>query len=39
MSTVAALYGYLGSGALPQQWGADAMIETPMDLLNLLGLD
>lgn len=39
MGTVAALYGYLGSGAQPWQWGADAMIETPLDLLSLLGLD
>lgn len=39
MGTVAALYGYLGAGAPPTQWGADAMIETPLDLLSLLGLD
>lgn len=39
MGTVAALYGYLGADVPPQQWGADAMIETPLALLNLLGLD
>ncbi|MDE2414750.1 MAG: HAD-IA family hydrolase [Comamonadaceae bacterium] len=39
MGTVAALYGYLGTSAPPSQWGADAMIETPLDLLNLLRLD
>lgn len=33
MHTVVALYGYIGSGDEPQAWGADGMIETPLDLL------
>ena len=36
MPTVAALYGYLGSNAEVIQWGADAHIERPLDLLALL---
>jgi 2-phosphoglycolate phosphatase len=36
MGTVAAMYGYLGTGAMPAGWGADAMINSPLDLLKLL---
>lgn len=36
MHTVVALYGYIGSGDEPQAWGADGMIETPLDLLRWL---
>lgn len=36
MRTVAASYGYLGSQADTRQWGADAHIHTPLDLLALL---
>lgn len=36
MGTVAAMYGYLGSGAAPAGWGADAMIYSPLELLKLL---
>ena len=36
MGTVAAMYGYLGTGAMPAGWGADAMIYSPLDLLKLL---
>ena len=36
MGTVAAMYGYLGTGAMPADWGADAMIYSPLDLLKLL---
>ncbi len=36
MGTVAAMYGYLGTGLAPERWGADAMIHSPLDLLNLL---
>lgn len=36
MGTVAAMYGYLGAGATPEGWGADAMIYSPLDLLKLL---
>ncbi len=38
MGTVAALYGYLGQDAEATAWGADAMIEKPLDLLKLLEL-
>ena len=37
MGTVAALYGYLGSDAKTQAWGADASVEHPMQCLELLG--
>ncbi len=33
---VVALYGYLGNGKPPEQWGARLTIEQPLDLLNLL---
>ena len=36
MATVAACYGYLGRAADPGQWGADAEIKSPLDLLQLL---
>jgi 2-phosphoglycolate phosphatase len=36
MGTVAAAYGYLGSHADTRHWGAQAHIETPLDLLSLL---
>lgn len=39
MGTVAATYGYLGAGADPADWGADAMINSPLDLLKLINLD
>ena len=39
MKTVVAMYGYLGSGASPKSWGADAEIYSPLDLLKLVGLD
>lgn len=38
MGTVAAMYGYLGSGATPAGWGADAMIYAPLELLKLLSI-
>ena len=37
MKTVAACYGYLGSAAETSQWGADAQINSPLELLKLLG--
>ncbi len=37
MGTVAATYGYLGQRARPDQWGADAAINSPLELLELLG--
>jgi phosphoglycolate phosphatase len=36
MGTVAATYGYLGSNADTRLWGADARIDSPLDLLSLL---
>ncbi|KQP43140.1 HAD-IA family hydrolase [Pseudorhodoferax sp. Leaf274] len=38
MMTVAACYGYLGAGADTQDWGADASIAAPLDLLPALDL-
>ncbi|MBF5007961.1 HAD family hydrolase [Diaphorobacter caeni] len=39
MLTVAAAYGYLGDGANPRDWGADFLIESPLELLKLLNTD
>jgi phosphoglycolate phosphatase len=39
MGTVAAMYGYLGAHGAPQGWGADATVESPLEVLKLLGLD
>ncbi len=36
MGTVAATYGYLGESADPTQWGAHAVINSPLELLHLL---
>ncbi len=36
MATVAATYGYLGHGADTRSWGADAAINSPLELLELL---
>lgn len=36
MGTVAVAYGYLGDGAPIEEWGADAIIGTPAELLALL---
>jgi len=38
MATVAALYGYLGVGAPVSTWGADAEVDSPMQVLKLLEL-
>ena len=38
MATVAAAWGYLGEGDHIEAWGADHVIESPADLLTLLGL-
>lgn len=38
MSTVAALYGYLGARADVAAWNADAIIDRPDGLLKLLGM-
>lgn len=37
MGTVAALYGYLGQKGAPAAWGAHAAINSPLELLQLLG--
>ena len=37
MTPVVALYGYLGADKPPAQWGAQWLIERPLDLLKLLG--
>ena len=36
MRTVVASYGYLGNGVPYQQWGADATIDSPPEILRLL---
>jgi len=36
MATVAARYGYLGAGAVVERWPADAVINSPSELLNIL---
>lgn len=38
MICVAAAWGYLGQGQPIEEWGADHVIESPSELLNLLGL-
>lgn len=35
--TLAALFGYIGEDDQPQNWGADALIERPQDILHWLG--
>lgn len=36
MRTAVALYGYLGETDDPEAWGADFMVEQPLDILKLL---
>jgi phosphoglycolate phosphatase len=36
MRTLVAIYGYLGDGDKPEEWGAQGMISTPLDLLRNL---
>jgi phosphoglycolate phosphatase len=38
MRTVAARYGYLGAAAVVDDWAADAVIDSPAEVLNLLEL-
>jgi phosphoglycolate phosphatase len=38
MATLAAQWGYLGQGAGVHEWGADAVLEEPAELLNWLQL-
>jgi phosphoglycolate phosphatase len=39
MATVAAAWGYLGTGETVDDWGADAVLQAPGALLDWLGLD
>ena len=39
MKTVVALFGYIAQTDKPVDWGADAMINEPKDLLNFLGIN
>lgn len=39
MRTVVASYGYLGNGLPYQQWGADAVVHSPPEILRLLAGD
>ena len=36
MKTVVALFGYIDKTDKPQEWGADALIKTPEELVNIL---
>ena len=36
MATMAAAWGYLGGNTAVDTWGADAVIRSPLDLLELL---
>jgi phosphoglycolate phosphatase len=38
MATVVAAWGYLGQGEPIHAWGADAIVETPAQLLHWLGV-
>ena len=39
MRTVVASYGYLGNGLPYEQWGADAVVHSPPEILQLLSHD
>ena len=36
MKTIVALFGYIAESDKPAEWGADAMINKPIELLSLL---
>jgi 2-phosphoglycolate phosphatase len=38
MATVAAAYGFCGEASPPHSWGADALIERPIELISVLAL-
>jgi phosphoglycolate phosphatase len=38
MATVAAAYGFCGDASPPHSWGADALIERPLELISVLAL-
>jgi phosphoglycolate phosphatase-like HAD superfamily hydrolase len=37
MKTLAASYGYLKPGDRPETWGADAVIESPLQITDWIG--
>jgi phosphoglycolate phosphatase len=39
MRAIAAVWGYLGDGAPPEQWQADALAHSPADIARVIGLD
>lgn len=36
MKTLVALFGYIGDDERPEDWGADGMVENPLEILNYL---
>lgn len=36
MKTLVALFGYIGENERPDEWGADGMVENPLEILNYL---
>lgn len=36
MKTLAALYGYIGTQDQPEKWGADALVDNPLEILEWL---
>jgi phosphoglycolate phosphatase-like HAD superfamily hydrolase len=39
MKTLVALFGYIGQDETPQNWGADGMVHTPLEILTWLNKD
>jgi phosphoglycolate phosphatase len=39
MKTLVALYGYIGDNEDPAAWGADAMVRSPLEILDLIDAD
>lgn len=39
MATLVAAFGYIGSDDAPEAWGADAVISTPLEILDWLGVE
>jgi len=38
MTSIAAAYGYLGTGRPPTHWGADEVVNSPIEVLKVLGI-
>jgi phosphoglycolate phosphatase len=36
MRTLVALFGYIGDNEEPRSWGADGLVQDPMEILNWL---